>query len=163
MSNFREQKKSAIEKAERIGGKGIASGEQRIRELQSVKNMIDALELRDDIDKSQAESLKKSYHEAGKRAHKNEVENIVKSAKENLEVNKSDISVERGKVEDAISKVGDMKGITDLARSEAGKAEGNLKSSATEYKEMEETTEKIEAEQEQLSQNILNRIESIFG
>ena len=56
-----------------------------------------------------------------------------------------------------------MKGVTDLARSQASKAEGNLRKSANEYKEMETTTEKIETTQEQKSRNILNRIENIFG
>jgi hypothetical protein len=163
MSSFKKIKKTAIEKKEKKGDVGLSKGEQRVRELQSVKNMIDSLELSDEIDRSQAEMLKTSYHEAGKKAHKFEVEDVVKSAKMDLETNKSDVTAERGKVEDAFRKIGDMKGATDLARNEAGKVEGNLKSSAGEYKEMETVTENIEAEQEQLSQRIFDKIESLFG
>jgi hypothetical protein len=163
MGRFKEMKGSAIERGKEKGDAGIARGEQRVRELQSVKGMIDSLDVQDDSDRSQAEALKASYLERGRQAYRSEVDSVVKSAKGDLEANKRDISAERGKVEDAARKVGDMRGVTDIARGEAGKAEGGLKQSAAEYKNMEAKTENIEREQEQKSQNILNRIESIFG
>jgi len=163
MGKFREQKISAVEAGEKKGDVGIGQGEQRVRELKSVKNMIDSLVFQDEIDVQQAEMLEQSYLQAGREAHQREVKNVVDSAKGDLEANKGDISAEREKVEDAIRKVGDMKGTTDLARNQANRVEGNLKSSATEYKGMETETERIEAEQERKSQNILSRIESIFG
>jgi len=163
MGRFKETKGSAIERGKEKGDAGLARGEQRVRELQSVKSLIDSMNVQDDTDKSQAEALKSQFRERGKQAYRSEVDNVVKSAKGDLETHKRDIASERGKVEDATRKVSDMRGVTDIARGEAGRVEGNLKQSASEYKNMETKTENIERDQEQKSQNILNRIESIFG
>lgn len=163
MGKFKEQKRKEIEVNKEQGDAAGAAGEQRVRELQAVKGMIDSAYFRDDIDKQQFDQLNEAYHQAGVEAHKREVESVVDSARENLEVNKSDIAAERTNVESAIDKIGDMKGVTDLARSEAGNVERNLQVGATEYRDMETITENIEAEQEQKSRSVLNRIESIFG
>ena len=163
MGKFKEQKRSEISEGKEKGDAGIAKGEQRVRELQSIKSQIDTLYFQDEIDKQQKEALEQSYLQAGRAAHESEVESVVESARGDLEVNKEEISAERTNVENAIDRVGDMQGTTDLARNEARNVERNLQVSSNEYKDMETVTENIEAEQEQKSQNILNRIESIFG
>jgi len=163
MSNYKELKKATIEAGKEKGDAGIAKGEQRVRELQSVKSLIDSMYFKDEIDSAQADMLERSYLQAGKEAHQREVKDVVDSAKDDLERNKADIVAERLNVENAIDKVGDMKGATDLARNEASNVERNLQKSAAEHGRMETLTENIETEQESKSRNILNRIENIFG
>jgi flagellar biosynthesis chaperone FliJ len=165
MAKFKEQKRQSIEVAKEKGDGGLAQGEQRVRELQSVKSMIDSIydTARDEDTREQVKMMEQQYREAGREAHRNEVDSVVRSARDDLERNKSDIADERSRTESSISRIGDMRGVTDLARNEARSAEGNLQRSADEFKNMESTTENIEAEQESRSQNTLSRIESIFG
>ena len=165
MAKFKEQKKQIIETAKETGDAGLAQGEQRVRELQSVKSMIDSIyaEARDEDTIEQVRAMEQQYRDAGREAHRNEVDSAVRSASDELERNKSDIADERSKTESSISRIGDMRSVTDLARNEARTAEGGLRRSADEFRNMEETTERIESEQEQRSQNTLSRIESIFG
>jgi hypothetical protein len=163
MGKFKELKRSEIDEGKEKGDAGIARGDQRVRELESIKGLIDTMYFRDDIDRQQKESLEQSYLQAGREAHEREVKSVVDSAKEDLEVNKEDIAAERSSVENAIDRVGDMQGVTDLARSEARNIEKNLYNSYSEYKDMETVTDNIEAEQEQKTHNILSKIESIFG
>jgi len=163
MAGFKEIKKINIEKGKEKGDAGIAKGEQRVQELQIVKEKIDQMHFQDQIDEEHAQVLKESYKREGKEAYDREVKSVVESVKNDLELNKGEISKEREKVESGIAKVGDMKGATDLARNAASRVEGNLKKSADEYRQMETDTDKIKVEQEQKSRNILSRIENMFG
>ena len=165
MAKFKEQKRQTIEVAKEKGDAGLAQGEQRVRELQSVKSMIDSIyaDARDEDTIEQVRAMEQQYREAGREAHRNEVESTVHSAKEDLERNKSDIADERSRTESSINRISDMRGVTDLARNEARSAESNLRRSADEFKNMESTTDNIESQQESQSQNIRSRIESIFG
>jgi len=163
MSEFKEKKKKAIDAGKEKGDAGIAQGEKRLEQLKSVKNLFDGLNLEDEADKQQAEMLKEQYKKASLEAHKREVADVVKSAKDDLERNKNDIKAERKNVETAIGKVRDMKGVTDLARNEADKVGGSLERSANEHKDMEVLTTTIEDKQESASKNVLEKIKNVFG
>lgn len=163
MGGFKENKRNAIEKGKEKGDVALAKGEQRVQELQSVKSLIDSISLEDDEDVEMAESLNESYLEAGKAAHQEEVQEVVNSANQELEGNKSEISVERGNVEDATEKIREMQRTTDLARGAAQSVESSLRKSVGEYGDMEQQTVQIETELESNAQNILSRIESLFG
>ena len=152
MGGFKENKRNAIEK-----------GEQRVQELQSVKSLIDSINLEDDEDVEMAESLNESQLEAGKAAHQEEVQEVVDSANQDLEGNKSEVSSEKSNVESAAEKVREMQSTTDLARGSASSVESSLRKSVGEYGDMEQQTEQIETELESNSQNILSRIESLFS
>lgn len=110
-----------------------------------------------------AESLNESYLEAGKAAHQEEVQEVVNSANQELEGNKSEITSEKGNVESAADKIREMQSTTDLARGAAQSVENSLRKSVEEYGDMERQTEQIETELESNSQNILSRIESLFS
>lgn len=163
MGGFKENKRNAIEKGKEKGDVALAKGEQRVQELQSVKSLIDSISLEDDEDVEMAESLNESYLEAGKAAHQEEVQEVVNSTNQELEGNKSEISVERGNVEDATEKIREMQRTTDLARGAAQSVESSLRKSVGEYGDMEQQTVQIETELESNAQNILSRIESLFG
>ena len=163
MGSFKENKRSAIEKGKEKGDSGLRKGEQRVLELQSVKNLIDSIRLEDDEDVEMAESLNESYLEAGKAAHQEEVQEVVDSANQDLEGNRRDVSAEKSNVENAADKIREMQSTTDLARGSAASVENSLRKSVEEYGDMEQQTEQIETELESNSQNILRRIESLFG
>jgi uncharacterized phage infection (PIP) family protein YhgE len=163
MGSFKENKRSAIEKGKEKGDSGLRKGEQRVLELQSVKNLIDSIRLEDDEDVEMAESLNESYLEAGKAAHQEEVQEVVDSANQDLEGNRRDVSAEKSNVENAADKIREMQSTTDLARGSAASVENSLRKSVEEYGDMEQQTEQIETELESNSQNILSRIESLFG
>lgn len=163
MSSFKENKRSAIEKGKEKGTEGISKGEERVQELQSVKDLIDSISLEDDEDMEMAESLNESYLEAGKKAHQEEVEAVVQDANQDLEGNKSEISGEKANVESAAERVREMQSTTDLARSAAQSVENALRKSVDEYGDMETQTEEVENELTSNSQNILNRIVDLFG
>lgn len=163
MGSFKENKRSAIEKGKEKGAEGISKGEERVQELQSVKSLIDSISLEDDEDMEMAESLNESYLEAGKQAHQEEVEAVVQDANQDLEGNKSEISSEKSNVESAAERVREMQSTTDLARGAAQSVENSLRKSVDEYGDMETQTEEIENELTSKSQNILSRIESLFG
>jgi len=162
MGRFKEQKKQLIEQGKEQGDAGIRQGEQRVRELQQVKGMIDSLEFEDEADLQQIQMLKEQYREAGIAAHRQEVDSAVKSARQGLETNKQDIHAERGNVERSAKRAGEMKGVSDVGRAAAAAAERNFEQSAGEYGDMEKRTEDIETRQEQSSQDILRRIETMF-
>ena len=163
MGGFKENKRSAIEKGKEKGDAALTKGEQRVQELQSVKNLIDSINLEDDEDVEMAESLNESYLEAGKSAHQEEVQEVVDSANQDLEGNKSEVSGERANVESAAARVREMQSTTDLAKESASNVESALRKSASEYGDMEQQTEQIETELESNSQSILSRIESLFS
>ena len=163
MGGFKENKRNAIEKGKEKGDAALSKGEQRVQELQSVKSLIDSINLEDDEDVEMAESLNESYLEAGKAAHQEEVQEVVDSANEDLEGNKSEVSSEKSNVESAAEKVREMQSTTDLARGAASSVESSLRKSVSEYGDMEQQTEQIETELESNSQNILSRIESLFN
>lgn len=163
MGGFKENKRNAIEKGKEKGDTALAKGEQRVQELQSVKSLIDSINLEDDEDVEMAESLNESYLEAGKAAHQEEVQEVVDSANQDLEGNKSEVSAEKSNVERAADKVREMQSTTDLARGSASSVESSLRKSVGEYGDMEQQTEQIETELESNSQNILSRIESLFN
>lgn len=163
MGGFKENKRNAIEKGKEKGDTALAKGEQRVQELQSVKSLIDSINLEDDEDVEMAESLNESYLEAGKAAHQEEVQEVVDSANQDLEGNKSEVSAEKSNVESAADKVREMQSTTDLARGSASSVESSLRKSVGEYGDMEQQTEQIETELESNSQNILSRIESLFN
>lgn len=163
MGSFKENKKSAIEKAKEKGDEGLQKGEQRVQELQTVKSLIDSINVEDDEDMEMVESLNDSYLEAGKAAHQEEVESVVQEANEELESNKSEISGERTNVEQAADKVREMQSTTDLASGAASGVESSLEASANEYSDMETETENIEDNLTSSSEDIRNRIESLFS
>lgn len=163
MGGFKENKRNTIEKGKEKGDTALAKGEQRVQELQSVKSLIDSINLEDDEDVEMAESLNESYLEAGKIAHQEEVQKVVDSANQDLEGNNSEISAEKRNVERASDKVREMQSTTDLARGSASNVESSLRKSVGEYGDMEQQTEQIETELESNSQNILSRIESLFS
>lgn len=163
MGGFKENKRNEIEKGKEKGDAALAKGEQRVQELQSVKSLIDSINLEDDEDVEMAESLNESYLEAGKAAHQEEVQEVVDSANQDLEGNKSEVSSEKSNVESAAEKVREMQSTTDLARGSASSVESSLRKSVGEYGDMEQQTEQIETELESNSQNILSRIESLFS
>ena len=165
MSKFKENKKQVIEIGKERGDSAIAQGEQRVAELRSVKGMLDSIydSTNDEDTKNQVKMLEQQYREAGREAHEREVENVVRSNNEGLERNKAEIGEERAKTETGINRINDMIGVTDLARGEAKSAESGLQSSVEDFKNMEQTTEKIESDHEAKSQNVRSKIESIFG
>ncbi|GFI04177.1 hypothetical protein IMSAGC005_03029 [Lachnospiraceae bacterium] len=163
MGGFKENKRNVIEKGKEKGDAALAKGEQRVQELQYVKSLIDSINLEDDEDVEMAESLNESYLEAGKAAHQEEVQEVVDSANQDLEGNKSEVSAERSNVESAAEKICEMQSTTDLARGSASSVESSLRKSVSEYSDMEQQTEQIEAELETNSQNILSRIKSLFN
>ncbi len=163
MGSFKESKRNAIEKGKEKGTEGLTKGEQRVQELQSVKSLIDSINIEDDEDMEMTESLNESYLEAGKSAHQEEVQEVVDNANQELEGNKSEISGEKANVESAAEKVREMQSTTDLARGAAQNVENSLRKSVDEYGDMETQTEEIEDELTSNSQNILNRIESLFS
>lgn len=163
MGSFKENKVNAIEKGREKGDGGLQKGEQRYQELQTVKSLIDSISLEDDEDVEMAESLNDSYLEAGKQAHQEEVESVVNEANQDLENNKGEVSAEKRNVESAADKVREMQSTTDLARNAAANVEGALRKSVDEYSDMEKETEDTESQLESHSQEILNRIESLFG
>lgn len=163
MGSFKENKRSAIEKGREKGDGGLQKGEQRYQELQAVKSLIDSISLEDDEDVEMAESLNDSYLEAGKQAHQEEVESVVSEANQELETNKGEVSAEKGNVESAAEKVREMQSTTDLARNAAANVEGSLRKSFEEYSDMEKETEDTESQLESRSQEILNKIENLFG
>lgn len=163
MGSFKENKKSAIEKAKEKGDEGLHKGEQRVQELQSVKSLIDSIRVEDNEDMEMVESLNESYLEAGKAAYQEEVDSVVQEANNELKENKNDISGERSNVEQAVGKVREMQSTTDLASSAASSVESSLEASAREYSDMESETEEIEDQLKSNSENILGRIESLFG
>lgn len=163
MGGFKENKRNAIEKGKEKGDTALAKGEQRVQELQSIRSLIDSINLEDDEDVEMAESLNESYLEAGKAAHQEEVQEVVDSANQDLEGNKSEIFAEKNNVESAADKVREMQSTTDLARGSASSVESSLRKSVGEYADMEQQTEQIETELESNSQNILSRIESLFN
>lgn len=162
MGSFKENKVNAIEKGREKGDGGLQKGEQRYQELQTVKSLIDSISLEDDEDVEMAESLNDSYLEAGKQAHQEEVESVVNEANQDLENNKGEVSAEKRNVESAADKVREMQSTTDLARNAAANVEGSLRKSVDEYSDMEKETEDTESQLESHSQEILNRIESLF-
>ena len=165
MPKFKEQKRESIKAAEKKGQDAAMQGEQRISELQYVKSLTDSIlaESRDEDTVAQVRALEQQYRDAGREAYRNEVESVVNSARGELEENKSDIADERSRTETSISRIGDMRGATDLARSGASSAESSLQRSADEFRSMESTTDSIVSQQESQSQNIRSRIESIFS
>ena len=165
MGKFKEQKKQAIEVGKERGDAAVAQGEQRVAELRSVKGMLDNIyNSTDDEDtKNQIKMLEQQYREAGREAHEREVDDVVRSSNEELERNKADIIEERAKTETGIDRINDMKGVTDLARGEARSTEGGLQDSVEDFRNMEKTTEAIESDHENKSQNVRYKIESIFG
>ena len=163
MGSKKENKKSAIERAKEKGVEGIQKGEQRVQELQTVKSLIDSINVEGDEDMEMVESLNDSYLEAGKAAHQEEVESVVQEANENLEENKNEISDERSNAEQAAERVREMQSTTDLASGAASSVESSLESSANEYSDMESETEDIEEQLRSNSDNIRDRIESLFG
>lgn len=163
MSKFKENKRIAIEKGNEKGNEGLQKGEKRFQELQQVKSLIDSIKLADDDDVDMADSLNKSYLEAGKAAHQEEVQKAVDSAAQDLESNKKEISGEKANVESAAESVKEMQSTTDLARSAAHNVEQALRKSVDEYADMEQQTDEIEKQLSSNSQNILGRIESLFN
>lgn len=163
MGSFKENHRNAIEKGNEKGNEGLQKGEQRLQELQQVKSLIDSIKLEDDEDMDMAESLNDSYLEAGKAAHQEEVQEVVDSANQDLEANKGEINDEKNNVENAAETIREMQSTTDLAHNAAQSVESNLRKSVEEYGDMEEQTDEIEEQLTSNSQNILNRIESIFN
>ena len=163
MSKFKENKRVAIEKGKEKGNEGLKKGEKRFQELQQVKSLIDSIKLENDDDTNMVESLNKSYLEAGKAAHQEEVQEVVDSAKKDLESNKSEISAEKTNVEGAAEKVKEMQSTTDLARDASRNVENDLKKSVEEYANMEQQTKEIEDQLTANSQSILNRIHSLLN
>ena len=108
MGGFKENKRNVIEKGKEKGDAALSKGEQRVQELQSVKSLIDSINLEDDEDVEMAESLNESYLEAGKAAHQEEVQEVVDSVNQDLEGNKSEASSEKSNVESAAEKVREM-------------------------------------------------------
>lgn len=162
MGSFKENKRNTIEKGKEKGEGGVRRGEQRYQELQSVKSLIDSIRLEDDEDVKMAESLNDSYLEAGKQAHQEEVESVVNAANRDLEVNKGEISTEKGNVESAAEKIREMQSTTDLARNAAANVENSLRKSVEDYSDMEKQTEDTEAQLESHSQELLNKIDNLF-
>lgn len=163
MSKFKEQRRSAIEAGREKGDAGIAKGEERVMEMISVKREIDRMYFKDETDTASAAALERSYYRDAVDAHSREVEAVIDDARTDLEENRLEIMDERARVEDAIDRVGDMKGITDLAQREADATEKNYKYSAGTYRLMERATDKVEEEHKTRSDSILSRIENIFG
>lgn len=163
MGGFKENKRNAIEKGNEKGNEGLQKGEQRFQELQQIKSLIDSIKLEDDEDMDMAESLNESYLEAGKAAHQEEVQEVVDTATQDLEGNKSEISGEKANVESAAESVREMQSTTDLARGAAQSVENQLRKSVDEYGDMEQQTEEIEDQLSSSSQNILSRIEGLFN
>lgn len=163
MGSFKENKRSAIEKGNEKGNEGLQKGEQRFQELQQVKSLIDSISLEDEEDAEMAEGLNESYLEAGKAAHQEEVQEVVDEANQDLEGNKSEVSGEKANVESAAESVREMQSTTDLARSSAQSVENSLRKSVDEYTDMEQQTEEIEDQLTSGSQDILSRIEGLFG
>lgn len=163
MGGFKENKRNAIEKGKEKGDTALAKGEQRVQELQAVKSLIDSINLEDDEDVEKVESLNEAYLEAGKAAHQEEVQEVVDSANQDLEENKSEVSAEKSNVESAADKVREMQSTTDLARGSASSVESSLRKRVGEYGDMEQQTEQVETELESNSQNILSMIKSLFN
>lgn len=164
MGSFKENKKQAIEKAKEKGDTVIQNFENtRVQELQTVKGLIDSISIEDPEDQELVDSLNDSYLEAGKAAHQEEVESVVNEANSELEENKNEISDERSNVEQAAERVREMQSTTDLASGAASSVESSLESSANEYSDMESETEDIEEQLRSNSDNIRDRIESLFG
>lgn len=163
MGSFKENKRSAIESGKEKGDSGLQKGEQRYQELQEVKSLIDSINIEDDEDVETVESLNESYLEAGKQAHQEEVDSVVKEANKDLESNKGDVVAEKRNVENAAEKVREMQSTTDLARDAATNVENSLNKSVEEYSDMEKETETTEAQLENHSQELLNKIENLFN
>lgn len=163
MGGFKENKRNSIEKGKEKGDAALAKGEQRVQELQTVKNLIDSISLEGEEEVEMVESLNESYLEAGKAAHQEEVQEVVDNANQDLEGNKGEITAEKTNVESAAEKIREMQSTTDLARSEAQSVENQLRKSVDEYSDMEQQTDQIETDLESSSQNILSRIDSLFN
>lgn len=162
MSSFKENKRSAIEKAKETGDEGVRKGEQRFQELQKVKELIDGISLEDEEDAALAEGLNESYLEAGKAAFQEEVQTPIETSKQALAENKNEITGEKRNAETASERLTDMQSTTDLARSSARNVENTIKKSVEEYGDMERQTEEIEDQLTSSSQDILSRIEGLF-
>ena len=162
MGSFKEDHKKAIEKSKENGNEKLKKGEKRVQELQTVKNLLDSIDIEGEQDRQAVESLNDTYLEAGKAAHREEVEKPIESAKNELEENKSEITAEKRNVENAGQSVGEMQNATDLARDSARRVEETLKRSVDEYKGMEQQTDQIEKYLSSESGELLNQIDSIF-
>ena len=162
MGTFKENKRNTIEKGKEKGEAALQNGEQRYRELQSVKSLIDSLTLEDDEDIEMAESLNDSYLEAGRQSHQEEVESVISETNQKLETNKEEISIEKRNVENATEKVKEMQSTTDLARGAAANVENSLRKSVDDYSNMEKETNDTELQLESHSQEILSKIDNLF-
>ena len=149
MGTFKENKRNTIEKGKEKGEAALQNGEQRYRELQSVKSLIDSITLEDDEDIEMAESLNDSYLEAGRQSHQEEVESVISETNQKLETNKEEISIE-------------MQSTTDLARGAAANVENSLRKSVDDYSNMEKETNDTELQLESHSQEILSKIDNLF-
>lgn len=162
MGTFKENKRNTIEKGKKKGEAALQNGEQRYRELQSVKSLIDSITLEDDEDIEMAESLNDSYLEAGRQSHQEEVESVISETNQKLETNKEEISIEKRNVENATEKVKEMQSTTDLARGAAANVENSLRKSVDDYSNMEKETNDTELQLESHSQEILSKIDNLF-
>ncbi len=162
MGTFKENKRNTIEKGKEKGEAALQNGEQRYRELQSVKSLIDSITLEDDEDIEMAESLNDSYLEAGRQSHQEEVESVISETNQKLETNKEEISIEKRNVENATEKVKEMQSTTDLARGAAANVENSLRKSVDDYSNMEKETNDTELQLESHSQEILSKIDNLF-
>lgn len=162
MGTFKENKRNTIEKGKEKGEAALQNGEQRYRELQSVKSLIDSITLEDDEDIEMAESLNDSYLEAGRQSHQEEVESVISETNQKLETNKEEISIEKRNVENATEKVKEMQSTTDLARGAEANVENSLRKSVDDYSNMEKETNDTELQLESHSQEILSKIDNLF-
>jgi len=162
MSKFKEKTKEIIDINKEKGDAALEKGQERLRELQDVKALLDSVELEDDSDAEMVEGLNDSYAAEGQETFNSEVQEVLDDAHQNLESNKSEISAEKTNVEDTAEKVARMQGITDIAKSSASAVESTLHASIEDYQGMETETETIESEQSTTAQNILSTIESLF-
>lgn len=162
MGTFKENKRNTIEKGKEKGEAALQNGEQRYRELQSVKSLIDSITLEDDEDIEMAESLNDSYLEAGRQSHQEEVESVISETNQKLETNKEEISIEKRNVENATEKVKEMQSTTDLARGAAANVENSLRKSVDDYSNMEKETNDTELQLESHYQEILSKIDNLF-
>ena len=160
--NIKETGKQTIKEQKEKGEKAIEQGEERKRQLQDVKALLDSIGVEDDSDAELIESLDDSYEAAGQEAINSEVQEVLDDVNQNLESNKSEIRTEKTNVEDAAEKVANMQGITDLAKSSASAVENKLNASIEDYQEMENETDSIEMNLSVSAQNILSTIESLF-
>lgn len=160
---FKENKTAAIEKAKEAGDAANKQGSERVKEARAVKNLIDGLRIRDEIDIQQADILESSYSKAFEDAHKNEVEIVVDSKGRELKTEKDDVQAERENIESARDSVKEMKGKTDLAQGTARNTEQNFDKSAKYYADLEKLADNTISDQKSKSDSSKSEIKSIFG